>query len=309
MRKIFFEPWGLGDAIIAASFFRNCADPCVLVVDQKWLPIMNRLITLDPNKKIIGVDPKYTRKFDKKFGLEKVGDKSTYTKQDVVYSIRGDVRDYFFAKMIFKKAKVKMQGWYPFLAFRYRFFDLVYSLGLVRPQNRYESWEKLTGIKYMPAEALSPKNNPNTKAKILIHIGAQWSCRQFPNVKELVYTLENLGFGVTIVRGPGDPLPDGIEESRTVTLINNALIDNLMNHDLIIANDSGVMHLSCFLGRTTLVISRVSCIKIWGPPRCHSVSSKKEPTGFNPDPEHLTSNRLSDWPEISDIMRKIQEIK
>jgi len=303
MKQVLFEPWNLGDALIATAIALQAPERLALACNTRWQTLI-RLAT-PPDScalDLIAADLDYVNR-DRKSPFS-LGQLPEYTEIQSVLSIRGDLRDYVAAKRIFPKASVQVSGWAPFFARRSSLLDFPFRAGIFSVRNRYESWAKLAGVDFEGVKNFysSRRESSSENGHVLIHVGAQWRARQFPNVMELKTARSKKGFSVKIVAGPKDALPAGITESQIGRLINQELVDALQASGRVITNDSGPMHLAALLGCRTHVVSRASNIKEWLPPGAVALKSKDSPVGYRPDSNYCTDSVLEGWPSLDEIV-------
>ena len=265
-KRVLFEPWHLGDAIIAASALRIHSQDLALACQSRWHPLL-RVALADgvTVPELIPLDLPYVNR-DRKSRAD-VERLPRNWKAPQVLGIRGDVRDRYAAGRIFPDSSVRMSGWLPFFARRNWLLDLPFRAGWYQVRNRYLAWARLVGVAPVQLDAsyrhrlLSPSGNT-----LALHIGAQWRSRQYPLARELRDLLTANGFHVRLIAGPGDALAPGLLEREVSRPVDAALCAALAASVAVVANDSGPMHLAALLGCRTLVISRISNIDEWLPP-------------------------------------------
>jgi hypothetical protein len=300
---ILFEPWHLGDALIA--FAIALLDPARLCVacHPRWHEIIGALSDGLEMPKLLGVDLPYINKVKPR--PWQLGEFPRNEVNADVVSIRGDVRDYYAARKLFPHSKLSFNGWVAFLARRSKVVDFPFARGWLPIRNRYRAWAAITGLNWDRVEAFyqhSPavvNNGP-----IIVHVGAQWRVKQFPFVAELAAALRS-DSSVKIVAGARDSLPEGIYESDVVRLVDRDLVDAFRACSCVIANDSGPMHLAALLRRRTIAISRLSSIEEWLPPAVFAVRSGCAPKGYMPDPAYQSEGIIGGWPPTSEVVRSV----
>ncbi len=304
---LLFEPWNLGDAIIAASVARLAPDRFILACNSRWHEVLK--LASNGSLSLLPLNLPYVWRTGKKFfSLGEAASLGTplsnAERSDMaVISIRGDLRDWIAAHRIFNGAKFSFTGWRPFLARKLSFFDRPFASGARPVRNRYRDWSEASGIPFGMIENFYhalPKTDP--EAPVVIHVGAQWRSKQYPLVAELTELLTKSGRRVEILAGPDDPLPPGIMADTILRPKWPELIDSLKSASHVIANDSGPMHLAAFLGCRTIALSRCSNIKEWLPPGVTALSSPSAPRGYRPVPVYWSDQVLSDWPSPGEIM-------
>jgi hypothetical protein len=223
----------------------------------------------------------------------------------VIYSIRGDLRDFLAARKLLPGAVIRMTGWSAFLGRRIAIMD--WALKRISPgvMNRYKAWCSISGTPFQDLVASYTDNSRRCaggRQGVAIHIGAQWRSKQYPKVAGLRDALKSRGIPVEIWAGPGDPLPSGLSENEVIRLDVEGWISGLRRIALSIVNDSGPMHFSALLGTPTLALSLASNIHEWTPPETRTVCSPRMPTGYRPLPEYQSDAILPGWPDKCEII-------
>ena len=314
MRKkgILFEPWALGDALIAASVFTLRPNDFVLVCQKKWHPIILDAIESIKPEDMIGIEASYEPKNSKARVEYSVDPEAKQFDGSPVYSIRGDVRDYYVAKRIFRHSSVRMSGWLPFAARKIPLIDLLFTSGLFRVRNRYEMWMRLLGLdveelkRYYAARLNMQKK---VTGIVGIHVGAQWRSKQFPQVGKLAELIHERGKNVQILAGRNDRLPEGISPSAVKVLMGKELADQLRNYDFVVTNDSGPMHLAPLLGVRTVAVGAVANIDIWAPPSTYIIPGEKMPRGYAPISSYWSDTVTEGWPSPEEIIALLEKWK
>lgn len=314
---ILFEPWSLGDCIIAAAFFRElqATTDVALACHPKWHSLIRScLLETGSTPSLISIELPYTlRSVEKKFEVRSLRKlrpiELAHEDKTAVLNIRGDLRDYLAAKSLFPKCHLEVCGWIQFAARRIGMLDLPFQVGIFSVRNRYRAWASLLNIPYSTIEesyrklqAITPKSR-----QVVIHIGAQWRSRQYPYVRELRSTLEKEGYDVVLVGGPGDTAPDEIPNEEILRPSERDLVQILRQSGCVISNDSGPMHLSAFLGCRTLAIARVANIFEWLPPATSYLASNAMPKGYQPDYRYNSDTKLDAWPSPSAIAMELKK--
>lgn len=304
-RTVFFEPWNLGDVIVAAAALRQTKRSVSLACHSMWHPLLQSALEEMPQLDLLAVDLPYTtRQRGNPFDTGNGAKNDCFADVREVLSIRGDLRDYAAARKIFPRARIRMNGWLRFFGRKSAIVNFPYALGLWRVENRYRSWAELAGVNYEEIagsyrrlQAQSPKNG-----RVLIHIGAQWRSKQFPCVAELREALAERGRSVRVAAGPNDLLPPGIDERDVVRAADASLVSELRSAEHAITNDSGPMHLAAFLGCRTTALVRTSPIEEWAPPATTIIHSPITPRGYRPSQSYMSDEILAGWPTVSEIV-------
>ncbi|MDD5284657.1 MAG: glycosyltransferase family 9 protein [Desulfuromonadaceae bacterium] len=308
---LLFEPWNLGDAFIAASVARLAPERFILACNSRWHEVLT--LASESSLNMLPLDLPYVWRTDKKFFS--LGDAastpsafiSDTNKISEVISIRGDIRDWVAAQRLFRDLPFNFTGWIPFCARKISLVDLPFKHGYLAVRNRYRAWAAAAGIPFSKLEsayALHPEKKEN--APVLIHVGAQWRSKQYPNVAELAQLLSSTGNRVEILAGPSDPLPDRILAEMVQRPGWRELVEKLRTARYVVTNDSGPMHLAAYLGCRTLALSRCSNISEWLPPAVTALSSRSAPRGYRPKPEYWSDQVLPGWPSPSEVAAIIE---
>jgi hypothetical protein len=307
---VLFEPWNLGDAIIAASVARLAPDRFILACNSRWHEVL-RLASGD-SLNLLPLNLPYVWRTNKNFFS--LGDASTLRSKFnntqlsaiEVISIRGDLRDWIAAHRIFRGAAFSFSGWRQFMARKLDFCDRPFVAGVLPIRNRYRAWAEAVGVQYSAVEHLfaSPICKDNA-APIVIHVGAQWRSKQYPHVSQLAGLLRQAGWRVEILAGPEDPLPPEISVNAVLRPRWPKLVEVLRNAAYVICNDSGPMHLAAYLGCRTLTLSRCSNVLEWLPPGVTALSSPSAPRGYRPIPDYWSDKILRDWVLPAEVMENM----
>lgn len=291
--RVYFEPWGLGDALVAAAVLREDPSAPTLACKPRWHAILRA--ALGGQARLLPVEVAYTTA--QRRGAFDFGELKPVTGVSEVLSIRGDPRDWRAARRLFPGARVRMTGWGQFAPHYAGILDLPFACGLLPVRNRYRAWEKLAGVTL-------PKRPAAARAgKIVIHCGAYRRSKQFPHVAQLRRLLTG---DVALICGPNDLLPAGVGESDVKRVADEALVAALGDASLVVTNDSGPMHLAALLGCRTLAICRVTNIAEWLPPGVEYVASPKMPRGYRIDPAYNSDEVLDGWPSAEEVAQRIR---
>jgi ADP-heptose:LPS heptosyltransferase len=307
-KTVFFEPWSLGDVVIAVSTLRELPYPAALACHPAWHQILRAALPDVHSLDLIPVELPYTtRKRSHALDLNSKGQPNRAS-PFIVLSIRGDLRDYFAARRLFPHARIKMTGWARFLARKNSLVDLPYRLGLFAIENRYVSWAKVAGIpfqqietSYRSSQSSAPRSNI-----VVIHTGAQWRSKQYPHVARLGQLLRMAGRQIIIAAASAD-IPPEVAPEKVVIAENESLVRLFRSAEHVITNDSGPMHLAALLGCRTTVIARAASIEEWLPPATQVVSSVLTPKGYRQRREYMTDRVLEGWPDAATVAAAITD--
>ncbi|MGH8094366.1 MAG: glycosyltransferase family 9 protein [Chthoniobacterales bacterium] len=308
-RFIFFEPWSLGDVIIAAAALRELSEPAALACHPSWHALLRCALAEKPDLDLIAIDLPYTRR-NRVHPFESGPDAAGLATSEptTVLSIRGDFRDLAAAHKLLPKARVRMNGWLRFFGRKSAIVNFPFAVGLCPVENRYRSWARLAGVAYSQIEATYRRKQAQaaTTNRVAIHIGAQWRSKQYPDVSDLRDALGELGVSVRILAGPGDLRPRGVSENEVTRVADEALVEELRSARHVITNDSGPMHVAAFLGCRTVAVVRTSPIEEWAPPATEIVRSPETPRGYRPDRRYMSDEVLPGWPSPSSVLEKMR---
>jgi len=317
-RPVFFEPWALGDALIAASVLRTWARRSgragVLACASRWHPVITAAMEVEasaepPPLELWAVDLPYAGPygrgpldFDSAAPVKAPPHAGAAEQELRVLSIRGDPRDYWAARRLLKGHQVEFSGWSPFLCRRLWLLDTPFREGWLPVRNRYQAWASLVHLQRDGLGVGLPAPRTVAGSRAVLHVGAQWRSKQYPWPAALHRCLVDAGLEARLVAGPGDPLPDGVEEAAVARLADRALVHRLSEADLVIVNDSGPMHLAAFLGRPTVVLALVANIDEWLPPGVSAVRGAGMPRGYGTMRHYATHRILPGWPSPQDVV-------
>lgn len=304
-RVAVFEPWSLGDAIIAASVSRVIKREATLFVSKHFQSLIEAILRDYCHIQVVGLDLDYTARGNGRAFLKtiKTLDAVADTFSDV-HSIRGDFRDQLAIKKLFPGARVHVQGYLGFFARRIRPLDRALVALKIPPRNRYALWTQCLNVNAENWRGLYVMRPPtfDRTPRILIHIGAQWRSRAYPQALDLCMQLRAKGYDASIGYGPGDPVP---QTDMPCSLLNSDnVIAELTAHDLVIVNDSSAMHLAAFLGCRVLALANVSNLGEWQPPHIFHLDAASMPLGYRPKPQYMRDEILDDWPTLEVVLQK-----
>ena len=303
-KLILFEPWNMGDAVIAAAIALQDPARLVLACNSRWHPLLRAatqgIATLD----LIAADLNYidrSRSGRWDFGsLPAISTAAT----DVV-TIRGDIRDTMAARKLFPGATIRTTGWLAFAARRSPLLDAPYARGWLPVRNRYRAWAAIASVPWQEVQHFYERKLPEPATPLVtLHVGAQWRSKQYPHVAKLAELLAGI-CKVQIVAAPGDPLPGGVAETDVRRLIDQELVDAFRASSHVIVNDSGPMHLAAILRCHTWPIVRTSGIREWLPPATIPLEAKSTPQGYRPHSAYMSDSVLEGWPSPEEIMQRL----
>jgi len=300
-KLILFEPWNMGDALIAAAIALQDPTRLVLACNPRWHPLIRAAAEGLTPPDLLAVDLDYVSR--SRTGRWNPGSLAVLsTSTTPVVTIRGDIRDYNAAKKLFPDANLRSTGWLAFTARRSALLDLPFAKGWLPVRNRYRAWANIASVPWQNVEHFyQQKLAVPAPPLITIHIGAQWRSKQYPHVAKLAELLTKT-HQVQIVAAPADPLPDGIAETEVRRLIDHPLVDAFRASTHVIVNDSGPMHLAAILRCRTHPIARISPIEEWLPPATIPIEAKDAPKGYRPHPGYMSDAVIEGWPSPEEIV-------
>jgi hypothetical protein len=303
-KLILFEPWNMGDALIAAAIALQNPARLALACNSRWHDLLRAAMEGLPAPELLPANLKYVSRG--RTGRWEFGSLSAIsTSATNVATIRGDIRDYLAAREIFPSASIHSTGWFAFAARRSALLNTPYAKGWRPVRNRYRAWASIASVPWEDVKRFYEQKLPEPATPLItIHIGAQWRSRQYPHVAKLVDLLARI-YQVQIIAAPEDPLPAGIAETDVRRLINHELVDAFRASSHVIVNDSGPMHLAAILRCRTYPIARMSDIREWLPPATVSIESKAAPKGYRPHPGYMSDSIVDGWPSPEDVVRNL----
>jgi pimeloyl-ACP methyl ester carboxylesterase len=304
-KLILFEPWNMGDALIAAAIALQDPTRLTLACNSRWHPLIRATAEGIPTPNLISTNLDYVNRG--RTGRWSTGPLTAISSSATdVATIRGDIRDYRAAKKLFPNAAIHSNGWLPFAARRSAFLNAPFANGWLPIRNRYRAWAEIASVPWQQVEHFYQQKLPEPSAPLItIHIGAQWRSRQYPHVAKLASLLALTG-PVQIVAGPDDPLPTAIAEVNVRRLMNQDLIDAFRLSTHVIVNDSGPMHLAALLRCRTHPIARMSAIAEWLPPATVAIESKATPKGYRPHRAYMSDTIVEGWPSPEAILHQLE---
>jgi hypothetical protein len=304
-KLILFEPWNMGDALIAAAIALQDPTRLILACNSRWHLLVRAAAEGITTPELIAANLEYVNR--SRTGRWNFGSLPVLsTSATNTATIRGDIRDYLAARKLFPNASIHTSGWLAFAARRSAVLDLPYANGWRPIRNRYRAWAAIASVPWQQVENFYTQKLPTPPTPLItIHIGAQWRSRQYPHVAKLADLLTKT-HPIQIVAAPGDPLPDGISETSIRRLIDHDLVDALRASSHVIVNDSGPMHLAAILRCRTHPITRMSAINEWLPPATIPIEANDAPKGYRPHRSYMSDSVAEGWPSPEEILHQLQ---
>ncbi len=304
-KLILFEPWNMGDALIAAAIALQDPARLALACNPRWHPLIRAAAEGRTTPELIAVNLDYVSR--SRTGRWNAGSLAPVsTSATPVATIRGDIRDYRAAKKLFPNAIVHSTGWLAFTARRSALLDLPFAKAWLPVRNRYHAWAAIASTPWQQIEQFYQHKLPAPPTPLItIHIGAQWRSKQYPHVAKLANLIAKT-HPIQIVGAPGDPLPAGIAETDVLRLIDHDLVDAFRASTHVIVNDSGPMHLAAILRCRTHPIACISPIEEWLPPATIPIEANDTPKGYRPHPHYMSDTVVEGWPAPEDILPQLQ---
>jgi hypothetical protein len=303
-KMILFEPWNMGDALIALAITLQAHGHLTLACNTRWHPLIRAAAEAigTTRPELLPANLDYTsRTRTGRFDFGSLAPIATSASS--VATIRGDIRDCLATKKLFPQASIHTSGWLAFAGRHSALFDLPYAKGWLPIRNRYRAWATLASIPWPQIENFyNQRAQTSTTPLITIHIGAQWRSKQYPHAAKLAALLSQTT-PIQIIGAPNDPLPAGISENDILRLTDQKLIDALRASSHVLVNDSGPMHLAALLRRRTHPITRISAIAEWLPPTTTPIEAKSTPRGYRPHPAYMSDSAVEGWPSPQEIIR------
>lgn len=306
--KVFFEPWNLGDAIIAASVARIAPDEIYLACNSRWHEILG--IVSKGQLRLLPLDLPYVwrssgARFDLGKGDPAAGFPTVPRPELEIVNIRGDLRDWLTARRSFPGARFTFTGWISYAARWIPPVDIPFRLGILPVRNRYRAWAQAARIPFTEVEARYRETLRCQEGPVVVHIGAQWRSKQYPHVAGLIAALQLSGRKVELLGGPSDLPPPGVAPDLIARPGWAELVERLERASCVVANDSGPMHLAAILGCRTIALSRCSNIAEWLPPGVQALVSPETPKGYTPLRGYWTDKVLEGWPGVDEVVASI----
>ena len=304
--RVLFEPWGLGDALIAFAIALQRPGDLAVACQSRWHPVLaaNAAVQGLVCPSLLSADLSYVSRNRTNSSIRGLHPAPRTT---LLLSIRGDMRDFRAAREMFPGAKILMRGWVAFAAKRSSVVDLAFAWGLLHVRNRYAAWARITGVPWAEGERFFGERQPTPNRKtVVLHAGAQWRSKQFPHVAELATELRKEA-EVHIVLGPGDPLPPDVDESEVQRLHDDALVRALCVASCVVANDSGPMHVAAMLRRHTVCVTNHAAMLEWLPPGVILVAENAH-KGHRATHVRPSDTIFDDWPSAQQVADAVQAL-
>jgi hypothetical protein len=310
-KLILFEPWNMGDALIATAIALQDPARLVLACNSRWHLLIRAAtggVTTPEGlttPELIAADLNYVHRG--RTGRWNPGPLPVIsTTVENVATIRGDIRDYRAAKKIFPNASIRTSGWIAFAARRSALLDAPHANRWLPLRNRYRAWASIASVPWEHVERFYQQKLPTPAVPLVtVHIGAQWRSKQYPHVAKLVDLLAKTS-QVQIVAGPGDVLPGGVAESDVRRVVDRELVDALRASSSVVVNDSGPMHLAAMLRCRTYAMAHMSAIEEWLPPATVAISAIGAPRGYRPHRDYMSDSVAEGWPSPEDIVSRMR---
>lgn len=281
-----FEPWGLGDVVIAlyaAKGLKEKGCEVTVICDPVWAPWVE---SLDFIKNTIPFHAPWTEKI-KKYSLRKyrfsevwhLRDRLKNISMDYLCEIRGDIRNVILLNILMLCPVVSFIG----QKFKKRWH---------RAGKLVQHFE--TKFKCLNKESLLERHYAKDEGKqIFCFFGSAWKNKQVPISKsiEIVLALLKNNFSVTTILQPEDSQSnwDFLKEKygNQISLLQTDMVNSskkLSKAKILITTDSGWLHMAHFYGVPTIGLFGFQNAEEWSPPNCHIVYSK------NVMPRHIQYN-------------------
>lgn len=303
MKKILFEPWHLGDALIAASVLKLSPDRFILACASRYHVLIRSFFPVASAVTLMPLDLSYTSDHAHRFQIGELAAQSLDRHE--ILSIRGDPRDYWSARKLFPKADISMTGWSGFMARRIKPLNWPFALGLLPVKNRYRLWAQIAGIDFKGVEAAydAPTYEPASHRKVAIYVGARYFSRQYPHVSQLATLLRAQGVEVDFFanqKAEADNL-----QLKAQLIDETSVAPTLRKYGTLITNDTAYLHVGPFLGLKTFVVSRISNIAEWLPPRASPIVAKDSPRGYAAHPGYNFHAPVGGWPTADEVVEHV----
>jgi len=268
---LIFEPWNLGDLIIAAESAKQLAMlnfKISFICDPKWSEWLNSLSFVE---NIIEFHIPWTEKV-KKYDLRKYNIKEILhlrkevkkNKPDYIWDSRGDIRNYLFLSFLLQKKIVSF-----------------WNKKNINVYRRIDYFIKYLGIE----NNKSGLSNKKRKIKnIICFFGAYWKNRRVPLdvAYILVEHILEMEYNISIILQPDDSKDKWqfIFEKypSKIFLIKDDILtvsSKMCQADLCISTDSAFLHMAYFYNVPTIGLFASLNADQWAPPNCKVIYADK----------------------------------
>lgn len=272
---VLFEPWTLGDVVIAvytAKLLKDRDYNVSIVCSVHW---KEWLLTLNLFDEVIGFRLPWTEKKQKynitRYSLHEFLELRNKLKNllpNYICDIRGDIRNFFLLNILNVTKVISL-----FESKKSNVYQR--PLLLLRKMN----------IDVVKKDFLEPPtiSQNNIERKIICFFGASWKNRQVPMEKsiDIVTSLLNIGYRVIIILQPIDDIKiwDKIKDLYSDKILTvkgsiNSVVDEIKNSSVCISTDSGWLHIATFYRIPTIGLFGYDTINEWAPPYTEIVCSK-----------------------------------
>jgi len=268
---LIFEPWNLGDLIIAAESAKKLAKlnfKISFICDPKWSVWLS---SLSFTENIIEFHLPWTekqKKYDfKKYKISemlKLRKEINKIKPDYIWDSRGDIRNYLFLSFLLQKKIVSFR-----------------NIKNINVYNRINYFIKYLGTENNKSELINKKR----KIKhIICFFGAYWKNRRVPleEASILVEHILEMGYNISIILQPEDSKDKWkfiYEKAPSkVFLIKDdilAVASKIKQADLCISSDSAFLHMAYFYNVSTIGLFASLNADQWAPPNCKVIYAEK----------------------------------
>jgi len=304
---LIFEPWNLGDVVIAANFARyiyeNFGSKISFVCQSQWAEwlssqyFINKVFTFEaPWVKIRGKYNPFNYDLTKILMLKKF---LNNINNELIWDVRGDIRHKLFLNILTTKKVISIK--YPP---NINIYDRVlYFTSKIFNDNKINSFNSIAFIE------------SNKNKCISVFLDSYWPNKKVPNQKsyELIRSLLINNYIVKLI------IPPKIEYNFTGKISqefpNNFqivkgnvfdVVEVLKNSDMVISTDSGWMHMAYYYKIPCIALFGFDNHQEWAPPNTKIVLAKK----FLPKNERYKLRNLNISPlETLDINEVLNEIK
>jgi len=299
---LIFEPWNLGDLIIAADSAKKLTKlnfKISFVCDPKWSEWLKSLSFIESVVEFHIPWSEKVKKYDvRKYNIKEILNlrkEINKIKPNCIWEPRGDIRNYLFLSFLLQKK---------IISFWYKKNINVYK--------RIDYFIKYLGIK-------NYKTVVNNKKKEIKHIicffGAYWKNKRVPFdvAYILVEHILERGYNISIILQPDDSKDRWQsvlkEYPSKIFLIKDDLLkisSKIREADLCISTDSAFLHMAYFYNVRTIGLFASLNADEWAPPDCKVIYAKNPiPAKLRYKFEYENIQPLKNLP-ISDVISAIK---